>query len=98
MRLVYRPRMSTELSPFSRWALDDARTADERYMIWLLCDSAKLQEHRLITAAGGQNVLTRADWRYYRELYLNPGLIPSFSAADTERAVRIAPHLNAFPA
>ncbi|MES2705838.1 MAG: hypothetical protein V4726_04470 [Verrucomicrobiota bacterium] len=33
------------LSLFSRWALDDARTADERYLIFLVCDDCKGLEH-----------------------------------------------------
>jgi hypothetical protein len=89
--------MNTKLSPFSRWALDEERTADERYMIWLICESARLQEHWLLAATHPGRVIQMAPPHYQRELFYNPGLVPSYGAEETETAARMIPHLKKFP-
>ena len=94
---VILPRMSAELSPFSRWALDDARTADERYTIWLLCESTRLQEHWLLSRENPGRIYRSTPHHYFKELFLNPGLIPAFTERDTETAAAMIPHLKKFP-
>ncbi len=89
--------MPQTLSPFSQWALDDARTHDERYLIFLLCDECRLIEfHRLPLEERRVTMFRSLPYEMWKEYYLNPLLMPTFTVADTERAAALAPWLTKF--
>lgn len=90
--------MSASLSPFSRWALDDGRTADEKYLIFLVCEACRLLEHlREPLEVQRRTVYRHAlSYEYQQKLYLNPLLMPEFTEVDTERAAAMAPYLKKF--
>ena len=89
--------MKTSLSEFSRWALETSRTADERYMIWLICETTRYVDFGFRAKENPNAKLRQTPWEYYKELCLNPGLIPPFSEEDTELAARMIPHTKKFP-
>lgn len=89
--------MEARLSPFSRWALDGARTADERYLIFLMCEACRLLERlRQPVEVQRQTSYRSPRHEFWKELYLNPLLMPEFGTADTERAAAMAPYLTKF--
>ncbi len=89
--------MSATLSDFSKWALDGARTAEERYLIFLICDECKpLEWHRLLPEERKNRTLQRADYRLHQMLQLNPLLMPEWGVEDTERAAAMAPFFIRF--
>lgn len=89
--------MSTSLSEFSRWAHDAARSADECYTIWLICESARYLDHAFRVKVDRCAPFRPTPLEYYKELFLNPGLVPSFSEEDTETVARMIPHMEKFP-
>ncbi len=89
--------MSTSLSEFSRWALEPARTADERYTIWLICESARFLDFCFRAKENPRTPFRTPPAEYYKELFLNPALVPPFGESDTELAARMIPHTKKFP-
>ena len=90
--------MTASLSAFTRWALDDARTGDERYLIFLVCEACRMLEwQRLPVEEQRQRVrFHTVPHEYWKELYLNPLLMPEYDEEDTERAAALAVHLKKF--
>lgn len=93
----YDPPMPSELSPFTRWALDDARTADERFLAFQICEACRLIEWHQIPLQEKQGRIYRhVEPHVWKSFYLNPLLMPEFGEVDTERAARLAPHFKKF--
>ncbi len=89
--------MNSHLSPFTRWALDDARTLDERYLIFVICNSCRDLEWKQRTPAQQQGRKSGTmEWHQWKQYFLNPLLIPPFGEADTELAAAMAPRLKTF--
>ena len=89
--------MNSQLSPFSQWALDDSRTPDERYLIYVVCESCHILDYQLhYQQRQQQGPMRMTDWRQWREYYLNPLLLPSFNERQTETAAAMAPWFKKF--
>ena len=69
--------MNSLLSPFSQWALDDARTNDERYLTYLVCEACRLLEHhRKPYEQQCKEFFQTPPWHQWEEFFLNPLLMP----------------------
>lgn len=89
--------MPSDLSPFTQWAHNDARTADERYLIFLVSEACRLLEwQRLPQDERAQQTYKRVRYEQWKEWYLNPLLLPQYDVHDTERAAAMAPWLVKF--
>lgn len=89
--------MSPDLSPFSQWALDDSRTSEERYLIFLVCEACRLLEYlRKPIEYQREHIFKSLPQQFWKELYLNPLLLPDIGPGDTERAARMAEFLTKF--
>lgn len=89
--------MAVTLSPFSQWALDDARTAEEHYLIFLICEDCRILEYQqLPMAVKRRRIFKRIDHQLHKKLHLNPLLKPKYGVKDTERAAAMAPFLIKF--
>lgn len=89
--------MSSQLSPFSQWALDDARTPDERYLIYLVCEACRLVQHqRKPYEQQCKEFFQHPPWHQWEEFFLNPLLMPSFREQETELAAAMSPWLKKF--
>jgi hypothetical protein len=89
--------MNSKYSDFTKWALDDARTLDERYLIFLVCEATRYIEWHRRPLEYRQNRIYRhfpiQDWKLFQ---LNPLLAPEYSAVDTERAMAMMPYFTNF--
>jgi len=82
---------------FSQWALDDARTADERYLIYLVCEACRLLERlRQPLEWQRQHLYEHVPQHKWKEYYLNPLLMPQYDFCDTERTAAMAPFFTQF--
>ena len=89
--------MPIQLSAFSKWALDDARTSDERFLIFHLCEACRIVEFHQRPIEERRTVpLKLLPHHHWKEFYLNPLLLPDYGPGDTERATAMAPHLKKF--
>ncbi|MCB1066072.1 MAG: hypothetical protein KDN20_24535 [Verrucomicrobiae bacterium] len=87
-----------KLPPFPEWALDPARTAAERYLIWLLCNTAARThwmglppEERVVVSAP---LIPSEIMKIY---YLNPALVPPIEEEDVTLAAEMIPMVTDFP-
>ncbi len=89
--------MNSQSSDFTKWALDDARTLDERYLIFLICEATRLIEWHRRPLEYQRNhqyhCFPYQDWKLF---LLNPLLMPEYSAVDTERAMAMMPYFTKF--
>ncbi|MCB1091815.1 MAG: hypothetical protein KDL87_09805 [Verrucomicrobiae bacterium] len=84
-------------SAFTRWAHDPARSIDERYLVWLLCEhTARIWHWRLPPEERKAIPFPATDLQYRKVLHLNPALVPPYSVSATERAAEMAPYLTNF--
>ncbi|HEV7403295.1 MAG TPA: hypothetical protein VGO11_10225 [Chthoniobacteraceae bacterium] len=86
--------MDIDPAAFIRWALDDARTLEERYTTELLVEQADdhwHSRHRTGRITPFEKVLART-----RERYLNPAYQPAYSETSVHHAAEIVPHLTAW--
>lgn len=89
--------MAVTLSPFSQWALDEARTLEEHYLIFLICEDCRILEyHQLPMEVKRRRVPKRIDLQLHKKLHLNPLLKPKLGVKETERAAAMAPFLKKF--
>lgn len=89
--------MPSAFSPFTQWAHNDARTADERYLIFLVCEACRLLEWlRLPQEEQAKQTYKHVRYEQWKEWYLNPLLLPRYDVHDTERAAAMAPWLTKF--
>jgi hypothetical protein len=89
--------MNPDFSPLTQWALADSRTAEERYLIFLVCEACRLLEHlRKPIEYQREHIYKSLPQELWKELYLNPLLQPDIGPGDTERAARMAEFLTKF--
>ncbi len=89
--------MSEEKAPFSKWALEDARTLDERYLILQLCETCRLLENlRMPLEWRKTHIFKSFPHQKWQEFYLNPLLKPDYGPEDTARAEAMSRHLKKF--
>lgn len=89
--------MPVQFSAFSKWALDDARTSDERFLIFHVCEACRLLEYLQRPVEERRTVFFKhLPHHRWKEFYLNPLLLPEYGPEDTERATAMSPHLKKF--
>jgi hypothetical protein len=77
---------------FIRWALDDARTVEERYTTELLVElgvSRWNARHKIYRSLSLEQIMERN-----RQRYLNPAYEPRYTAAEVEKAAEALPEFK----
>ncbi len=89
--------MNSKYSDFTKWALDDARSLDERYLIFLICEATRLVEwYRRPLDQRQAHLYPAFPHQQWKLFLLNPLLVPEYSAVDTERAMAVMPYFTTF--
>jgi hypothetical protein len=89
--------MNPPLSNFSTWANDPARTVDERYTVWLLCEAAyRVWYSRLPPEAWRQVPRREIDFVTRGALKYNPALAPTYGEGQTDLVAEMGPWMTAF--
>lgn len=89
--------MASHLPPFSQWALDDARSHDERFFIFHLCEACRRLEHMRKPPEQQRACIFKSfPYEKWKEFYLNPLLLPEYGLEDVRRAEEMSPHLKTF--
>ena len=77
---------------FARWALDDARTLDERYTTELLIKFAETWWHHKHQTGERVSMEEREEMR--RERYINPAYQPCYTEERARRAAEVLPDIK----
>ena len=89
--------MSIPHLSYFEWATDPARTADEKYFIWLLWQTARFVEHAILSVVEPERQFDFIPAQYYAQLYLNPSLIPETPSEGLALTESLTLEIKVFP-